>query len=185
MGFNAGLLTYGYVENQPINRIDPLGLYSWSEFGDDVSSTLIGIGDGASFGLTRRFREVVGYGSVNYCSVLYGAGNILGSNLLLARLGYAFQVARIPARFSIATEEAARAASAARNGLKDMYRGFTGRFYPSKNNFDYYLRLYGPDWAAIIRAAGRPNLRDTAQALVGAGLGNDRAAIDNARCQCQ
>ncbi|MBX3253667.1 MAG: RHS repeat protein [Chitinophagaceae bacterium] len=100
LGYVDGLGWYGYVENNPIKRIDPFGL-SWIDdfleanvdnpllraYGDadlswlrEINNTLAGYSDALTFGLTNKVREWIGTNStVNKCSGYYTVGEIIGS----------------------------------------------------------------------------------------------------------
>ncbi len=81
LGFAAGDVNlYRYVGNQPINFNDPFGLYSVNQFGYDMASFWVGVGDAASFGLTSWIRSTDLYGEsyVNTCSGWYTGGQITG-----------------------------------------------------------------------------------------------------------
>jgi len=60
---------YGYVLNEPVNDIDPIGNNAWSDY-------FVGFGDRLSFGSTRWLREHTPGGDyiTNYCSEAYKAG---------------------------------------------------------------------------------------------------------------
>jgi uncharacterized protein RhaS with RHS repeats len=66
---------YGYVDNNPVRSIDPLGLDSL-----DVAANLAaGLGDELSIGLTRYIRELLGSnGVIDQCSFSYSAGSWVG-----------------------------------------------------------------------------------------------------------
>jgi choice-of-anchor A domain-containing protein/RHS repeat-associated protein len=76
---------YGYVLNDPINFIDPLGLYSFDEFLGDAADFSAGFGDTLSFGLTDYVRDWMGTNDVvNKCSGWYSGGEWSGVGLSLA-----------------------------------------------------------------------------------------------------
>jgi len=77
---------YLYTGNNPINRVDPLGLY-WLE---DLSNFSAGFGDTITFGGTAWLREQGGYNDVvNSCSGYYTGGAItgIGADLALGGAG--------------------------------------------------------------------------------------------------
>jgi uncharacterized protein RhaS with RHS repeats len=55
---------YGYVANDPVNFIDPYGLYSFDEFVQDAANYSAGFGDTISFGLTDWVRDQMGTNDV-------------------------------------------------------------------------------------------------------------------------
>jgi RHS repeat-associated protein len=89
IGEAGGINLYGYVGNDPINGLDPYGLYDFYEFMDDASNFSAGVGDNLSFGLTGAIRESLpgiygDNGGVDKCSGAYGAGEWTGTGLALA-----------------------------------------------------------------------------------------------------
>lgn len=77
-----------HVDNNPINRVDPLGLY-WLE---DLSNFSAGFGDTITFGGTRWIRQQLDYDDVvNPCSGYYTGGSIagIGASLVLGELAFA------------------------------------------------------------------------------------------------
>ena len=81
IGFNGGDTSlYNYAAGDPINRIDPDGLWAW---GDPLPQGMVdfsaGFGDTLSFGGTNWIRNQMGTnGAVNKCSGAYGAGELTG-----------------------------------------------------------------------------------------------------------
>jgi RHS repeat-associated protein len=70
---------YVYVENNPLNLVDPLGLYSMDEFVNDAANASAGFGDTISFGFSNWVRDKLGTNSaVNTCSSAYNAGEWAG-----------------------------------------------------------------------------------------------------------
>jgi hypothetical protein len=67
------------VANDPVNFVDPYGLYSTDEFIQDAANVSAGFGDTISFGLTNWIRDQMGTNSaVDKCSGTYTAGEIGG-----------------------------------------------------------------------------------------------------------
>ena len=70
---------YAYVENDPINFIDPLGLLSFDEFLWRASNFFAGMGDTISMGLTDWVRDQIGGNdAVDKCSGAYRFGDFVG-----------------------------------------------------------------------------------------------------------
>ncbi|WP_328296185.1 IPT/TIG domain-containing protein [Kineococcus sp. NBC_00420] len=79
----ATLQAYAYANADPINGVDPLGLFGW----DTVSSLAAGFGDTVTFGGTKQIRRLINYelngdtndfDTVNPCSLAYKVGGGLG-----------------------------------------------------------------------------------------------------------
>ena len=71
---------YGYVSGDPVNGVDPYGLWAW---GDPIPQGVVnfsaGFGDTLSFGLTNWARNLMGTnGAVSKCSGYYTAGEVAG-----------------------------------------------------------------------------------------------------------
>lgn len=79
-GFAGGLNARGIIEGDPINLMDPLGLWG---IGDPLPQPLVdfsaGFGDVISLGATDWVRDQMGTNSaVDQCSSFYGAGEYIG-----------------------------------------------------------------------------------------------------------
>jgi len=81
IGLAGGINLYGYAGQNPINYIDPWGLYGWREFEHDAAHFWIGVGDVASLGITKWIRSTDWYGGDHYtntCSSAYKIGEWAG-----------------------------------------------------------------------------------------------------------
>lgn len=97
IGLVGGWNLYIYVDNKPIQLIDPNGLDwrlpGWIEDIDlsGVANFAAGFGDKVSFGLTTKFNEWTGADQVvNKCSSAYRVGSVLGEinrDFILGRTG--------------------------------------------------------------------------------------------------
>ena len=79
--------TYGFiVGNNPINGIDPLGLYDIYDFGADSANFIAGLGDNLTLGLSAKARGALfdDNGGVDKCSGSYRTGEWTGTGLSLA-----------------------------------------------------------------------------------------------------
>jgi RHS repeat-associated protein len=74
LGLAAGFNTYSYVGSNPLGAVDPLGLYSSSDFINDAADFAAGYGDSVSYGGTKAIRDLFDIGSVDYSSNTYAAG---------------------------------------------------------------------------------------------------------------
>ncbi|MGD9505601.1 MAG: RHS repeat-associated core domain-containing protein [Syntrophobacteraceae bacterium] len=78
IGLAGGINPYAYCLNDPVNGIDPYGLWAW---GDDLPQWFVngsaGFGDTLSFGTTNWARNQMGTnGAVNKCSTSYSNGEL-------------------------------------------------------------------------------------------------------------
>jgi len=107
---------YAYVENDPINGLDPIGLYNFDEFLWDTSNFFAGMGDTISMGLTDWIRDRIGGNdAVNKCSGAYTTGGYAGEAWGMARGG----VNGWKSALSAATNAAKR--SAYRTALRKVF----------------------------------------------------------------
>jgi RHS repeat-associated protein len=143
-GYDTNL--YGYTYTDPINHIDPLGLWAW---GDPLPQGLVdaatGFGDAASIGLTEIIREAAGIdGGVDECSNAYRSGSWGVAALGGARLAYA----GLAKGYSIFASSGA-SASAFRSQLRTAFGGGKSLRPPDLTKY--------PTDDALRAAAGRTN----------------------------
>ena len=143
-----------------------------------------GFGDGASFGLSNRIRELNGTnGSVNKCSSSYRSGDLMGGIISPAgRIGYIGRVGRLSGKIPV-NEVAAIALSAERNAIKAYYRGFFANVANDYKTAEWaaarYAAVGGRQFAA---SSGSSNT--FINGLAGLGLGNTiRDALSACSCE--
>jgi RHS repeat-associated protein len=82
IGFDGdGVNVYGYVLNDPINLVDPLGLFGLADLPSSpawLTDFSAGLGDTLLFGLGDDLRRLFGIEGVNPCSSAYSAGEWAG-----------------------------------------------------------------------------------------------------------
>jgi len=90
VGLIGGMHRYNYANGDPLNNVDPLGLWVW---GDPIDQRIVdasaGLGDGVSLGVTALIRQALGTNSAvdfssGYYWGAYGAGfavSLIGANL--------------------------------------------------------------------------------------------------------
>lgn len=142
-GLSGGINLYEYAGDQPISRIDPLGLDFIDKFLDRAAQVSAGFGDTISFGFTRKIRQWAGTdGVVDPCSGGYHVGGLLGEGWNVAFLiataggGEALEGAGAAAEVTEAAEaaetaevvaaEAEEAAAIARGGSAPVLKGQQG-----------------------------------------------------------
>jgi RHS repeat-associated protein len=85
IGLLGGINMYAYLDGNPLNSIDPFGLFDitdpadWPQVPQGVVDFSAGWGDMLSFGITNQIRTLMGTnGSVNKCSGAYMGGEAFG-----------------------------------------------------------------------------------------------------------
>ena len=80
LGFAGGDTNlYGYVLQDPVNLVDPMGLFILPSLPQGLVNFAAGFGDGVSLGATKYIREQLGInGPVNLCSDTYKFSQIGG-----------------------------------------------------------------------------------------------------------
>jgi RHS repeat-associated protein len=116
IGEEGGLNLYGYVGNDPLNWIDPLGL-DWLDAAANFSA---GFGDSLTFGLTDYIRDQWGISdAVDHCSGFYKGGKYaeIGAELALTGGSAAMkQAAKQASRQVVRAEARAATRNIARAG---------------------------------------------------------------------
>ena len=160
---------YGYVGGNPINFIDPYGLWAWGDpLPTGVVNGVTGFGDAAGLMIPRGIRGASGIdGGVDPCSPEYRAGSVVASVVGGARLAYAGL-----AKFGAARAESGVAASAFRSNLRTWFGG--GKTFRPPN-----VSKYETD-TALKAAAGRTNLPANAWGAGAAAAG----ATGASGCDC-
>lgn len=148
---------YGYALLDPINLVDSLGLFSFSDF----SNFSAGFGDSLLLGFGDDLRNYLGIEGVDVCSDAYTAGATTGIVVGFARLAYA-GFAKVGSAFAAT----GAAALTLRNSAKVAFRFGLFRNWRSLS-YSEALRKYGTD-AAVKAAAGRTNTNFN---TYGAGVG--------------
>jgi RHS repeat-associated protein len=166
IGLSGGVNTYAYALNSPLMYVDKDGkLPSLPQPFVDV---VVGFGDGASFGLTRLYRDWRDIGGVDTCSASYAVGNLASLALGLARIAYAGAAAA-----SAASASSGIAASAGRSELRRSFGG--GNSFRPAN-----IGKYADD-AELRLGAGRTNPIANAWGAGAAGAG----AAGASGCGCK
>jgi hypothetical protein len=106
------------------NSRKPTNDFDWGDVGTGLSNILIGIGDGASLGITKKIREWNDIsGDFDPNSMAYRGGDFAAGILgPLGRLAYIKSASKLASKVP-ASEAAAIALSAERNALKRYFRG--------------------------------------------------------------
>jgi RHS repeat-associated protein len=122
IGQTVGPNVYGYVNGDPLNAIDPLGLFDLPALPQGFVDFSAGLGDALLLGQGQRIRDELGIGGVDECTDAYKYGGWTSFAAGGLRLGYAAAAKGI----SLAASSGA-AASSGRNTLKVVFRGGFGR----------------------------------------------------------
>lgn len=118
IGFDGGNSNlYVYVSNDPINYIDPYGLYDMMDFQQDFVDVSAGLGDALLFGFGDDLRDALGIEGVDECSGAFATGSYISLGAGISRLGYA-----VAAKGISVLASSGAAASVGREQLKNISR---------------------------------------------------------------
>lgn len=180
----------GFVQNDPVNAIDPLGLYDLWDFGEDTLGFAAGLGNAVTFGgsswIAEQFmsnNDAAILQRTKRCSKAFKAGEWASLALGVGRMAYAGIAKGASMAYAArgATMANAAAASAFRNRLKKAFRlnpWSTYRVYPFANMVEKYGSA-----EAIINAAGRTNAGANAVGAAAAAGGATTLSLTN-DCGC-
>ena len=165
---------YRYVRNNPVNLIDPSGLFGIEDIyvPDWLSDGAAGFGSALSFGITDLINEELG-ASVDKCSMAYQSAYWGAMAMAMGRLTYA-GIAKGGSLFA----GGAREAVDFRNSLKVGFR--LGLSKEGVHSYESMLAKYGGCLSDVIKAAGRTNggINAYAAGILGASGSGEQ-------CECQ
>lgn len=186
----GGINLFNYVAGNPVNWIDPLGLYDLWDLGEDTLSFAAGLGNAVTFGgstwIVEQFmsnEDAAVLRRTKRCSKAFKAGEWASLALGGGRLAYAgiAKGASIVYTARGATMANAAAASAFRNALKVVFRA--GLWRGGLSQFEQLVAEKGTA-EAIIAAAGRTNpVVNSVGAWAAAGSATTLATTDDCGCK--
>jgi len=144
---------YAYVAGDPINSIDPSGLYSWWNFMNDATNSAAAFGDTLSFGASSGIRDMLGISdAVDKCSGAYSGGELAGNAFSLG-----FGAAHLGRNLLAQGGKLGRMAYDPRSWgrVRSQWSKATGGLKPKGQHLHHWL--FPQRWAAVppgIRNAG-------------------------------
>jgi RHS repeat-associated protein len=122
---------YQYAQNDPFNRIDPLGLYSGQEFLTDAGNFGAGFASSLTFGLSDEIgKRTGGRTGIDKCSAAYKAGEYVEIGLEIALSGGTAILKQLAQR-------------ASRRAARNAFRNLTRKIPRNGKELHHRVPLFG------------------------------------------